>query len=290
MTHWNETVVTDIGNEMLNEMMAGRFLTVTAAHGGTGLVDTGELAKQTDLLARKQTVKIINDETTSEGRTITLQIANADEEYELNQIGIFAKLDAARDPQAEEKLLCIMQDRQEKGAIIVPSTEDPAFVLELYCVIKISNNGRFEVTVDKTGIVSLAYLEKELAKVKPVPGEGAPTPETVGQPGQHYFDAETGTEYICKKVDEDGTCVWEEVGSATITGDAAPTPETVGQPGQHYFDETTGVEYICKKVNGDGTYVWEETGNTLIDDADQETRYRLGVENGKLYIQTVEEE
>lgn len=164
MTHWNETVVTDIGNEMLNEMMAGRFLTVTAAHGGTGLVNARELAKQTDLLARKQTVKIINDETTSEGRTITLQIANADEEYELNQIGIFAKLDAGRNPQAEEKMLCIMQDRQEKGAIIVPSTEDPSFVLELYCIIKITNTGRFEVTIDKTGIVNIAHMEERMAE------------------------------------------------------------------------------------------------------------------------------
>lgn len=238
MKHWNETVVTDVGNEMLNEMMAGRFLTVTAAYGGTGLVDAGEMAQQTDLLDRKQTVSIINDETTGEGRTITLQIKNAEAEYELNQIGIFAKLDAARDPQAEEKMLCIMQDRQEKGAIIVPSTEDPTFVLELYCIIKISNDGRFEVTVDKTGIVSLAYLEKELAKVKSVPGQGAPTPETAGQLGQHYFDAESGTEYICKKVNEDGTCEWEEA------------------------------------------------GHVLVDDADGETRFRLGVENGKLYIQT----
>lgn len=238
MKHWDETVVTDVGNEMLNEMMAGRFLTVTAAYGGTGLVDAEELAHQTDLLERKQTVSIINDETTSEGRTITIQITNAEAEYELNQIGIFAKLDAARNPQAEAKMLCIMQDRQEKGAIIVPSTEDPTFVLELYCIIKISNDGRFEVTVDKTGIVSLAYLEKELAKVKPVPGEGAPTPETVGQLGQHYFDGETGTEYICRQVNEDGTCVWEEA------------------------------------------------GHVLVDDADGETRFRLGVENGKLYIQT----
>lgn len=241
MKHWDETVVTDVGNEMLNEMMAGRFLTVTEAYGGTGLVNAEELAHQTDLLERKQTVSIINDETTSEGRTITLQIKNAEAEYELNQIGIFAKLDAARDPQAKAKMLCIMQDRQEKGAIIVPSAEDPTFVLELYCIIKISNDGRFEVTVDKTGIVSLAYLEKRLSEIQSVPGEGA------------------------------------------------PTPQTAGKPGQHYFDEKTGVEYICKKVNGDGTFVWEETGSVMVDDADQKTKFRLGVESGQLYIQTVQE-
>lgn len=63
-------------------------------------------------------------------------------------------------------------------------------------------------------------------------------------------------------------------------------PETVGQLGQHYFDGETGTEYICRQVNEDGTCVWEEAGHVLVDDADQETRFRLGVENGKLYIQT----
>lgn len=164
MTHWGETAVTDTGNEMLNEQMAGRFLTVTAAYGGTGLVDAGILASQTALKEKKQTLSITNDETTSAGRMITIQVTNADAEYELNQIGLFAKLDVARNPDAEEKMLCIMQDRQEKGAIIVPSTADPTFVLELYCTIKITNNGRFEVTIDKTGIVNIAHLERKIAE------------------------------------------------------------------------------------------------------------------------------
>lgn len=164
MKHWSETAVTDTGNEMLNEQMAGRFLTVTAAYGGTGLVGADELAAQTGLKEKKQTLSITNDETTSTGRMITIQVTNADEEYELNQIGLFAKLDVAREPEAEEKLLCIMQDRQEKGAIIVPSTADPTFVLELYCTIKITNNGRFEVTIDKTGIVNIAHLERRIAE------------------------------------------------------------------------------------------------------------------------------
>ena len=164
MTHWNEAAVTNVGNDMLNEMMAGRNLTVTAAYGGTGLVDAEDIATQTALVDQKQTLSIIDDKTTSDGRTITVQITNADAEYELNQVALYAKLDAARDPQAEAKMLCLMQDRQEKGAIIVPSTEDPSFVLELYCIIKITNTGRFEVTIDKTGIVNIARMEERVAE------------------------------------------------------------------------------------------------------------------------------
>lgn len=164
MTHWGETAVTDVGNEMLNEQMAGRFLTVTAAYGGTGLVEADELTSQTAMKEKKQTLSIISDKTTKDGRLITIQVANADEEYELNQIGIFAKLDAERNPETEEQLLCIMQDRQEKGAIIIPSTEDPTFVLELYCTIRIVNNGRFAVTIDRTGIVSIAHMEERIAE------------------------------------------------------------------------------------------------------------------------------
>lgn len=164
MTHWNEAAVTNVGNDMLNEMMAGRTLTVVAAYGGSGLVDADALGSQTALADQKQTLSIIDDKTTSDGRTITVQITNADAEYELTQVGLFAKLDATRDPQAEAKMLCILQDRQEKGAIIVPSTDDPTFVLELYCTIKITNTGRFDVTIDKTGVVNFARLEERMAE------------------------------------------------------------------------------------------------------------------------------
>ena len=43
MAHWSESAVTNIGVTMLNEYMAGRRLTITAAYGGSGLVEADKL-------------------------------------------------------------------------------------------------------------------------------------------------------------------------------------------------------------------------------------------------------
>lgn len=244
MSHWNEAAVTNAGTEMLNEMMAGRKLTLTAAYGGTGLVEAGELEQQTGLLNQQQKLSIIDERTDETGKTITVQVVNADAEYELNQVGVFASLDAGKETETPEELLFIMQDR---AGVTIPDTNDQTFMLELFCVLKIVNNGRFEVSIDKTGIVSIEYLERKLAEINASMAE-----------------------------------------KTSINGEEAPGPETDGQPGQHYFDSETGREYICTKVTEDGGYVWEETGHILVDDADGETRFKIGVENGKIYIQAAE--
>lgn len=82
----------------------------------------------------------------------------------------------------------------------------------------------------------------------------------------------------------------EMKGKTSITKKGSPTAETVGTLGQHYFDEDTGLEYICKEITEDGAYIWEKVGHILVDDADGKTLFRLGMENGKLYIEDVEEE
>ena len=59
MAHWSESAVTNVGVAMLNEYMAGRRLTITAAYGGSGLAGADKLVEQTGLLERKQTLNIV---------------------------------------------------------------------------------------------------------------------------------------------------------------------------------------------------------------------------------------
>ncbi len=73
---------------------------------------------------------------------------------------MFAKLDPEKDPDAPERLLFIMQE--ERG-VVVPSMEGDTFLLELDCLIGITNNGRFQVEADSTGVVTKATLYKAVA-------------------------------------------------------------------------------------------------------------------------------
>lgn len=275
MAHFTKAAVTDVGNELLNEMMAGRYVRVTRAAGGTGTVEEDRLHEQTGLQEEKQALSIIDDAVDKQGRTIAIQIGNAETPYPLEQVGVFGKLE---DVEGDEELLFILQD---DDPITVPDANAPTFMLNIYAHLNINNVGRSTVTIDKTGIVNIEFLERKLSEIQSIPGEGAPTPKTAGQLGQHYFDATTGTEYICKKINEDGTFVWEEAGSVTITGEGAPTPETIGTQGQIYFDKTTGTTYTCTAVTLSEekvVYTWEISGASrasMISVGDGEERKTL---------------
>lgn len=156
MAHFAKAAVTDEGNELLNEMMAGRFVRVTRAAGGTGTVEEEKLHEQTGLQDEKQALSIIDDTVDRQGRTISIQIGNAEESYPLEQIGVFGMLEGGGD----EKLLFILQD---DDPITVPDTGDPTFMLNIYAHLNINNVGRCSVTIDKTGIVNIEFLEKKLS-------------------------------------------------------------------------------------------------------------------------------
>lgn len=190
MAHWTDAVVTNDGVEMLNEWMAGRSIKVTSAYGGSGTVTMDELMQQTQLVNPRQKLTLLGEEDGVDGKTIHVLVSNVDlmEEYELNQVGVFAKLDAEKNPDAPERLLFIMQD--DRGVTVPPITEN-SFLLELYCMIGITNNpfgtggvggssgaggtgepggssgssgGRFEVSIDTAGVVTIKYLWEAIAR------------------------------------------------------------------------------------------------------------------------------
>lgn len=287
MAHFTEAAVTDAGNELLNEMMAGRYVKVTRAAGGQGTVEEAQLHEQTELKEEKQALSIIDDTVDKQGRTISVQIGNASETYKLEQIGVFGKLTATPGTEGEdgeETLLFILQDRQP---IDVPDTSAPTFMLNIYTHLNINNVGRFTVTIDKTGIVNIEFLEKKLA--------------------EHNADSGAHKD-IAARVKAMETAM---NGSETIVQDGDPTEETVGEKGQHYINPETGKEYVCTEA-AEGRYTWEQVeseptvyeqfrediaahdkdpnAHLMPDDHAPENLFRLGVEDGKLYIQTVEEE
>lgn len=251
MAHWKEAAVTNDGVEMLNEWMAGRKITIVAAYGGTGTVDPELLTEQTDLVDMRQELYLLGEENGADGKTVQVQVQNATvmEEYELNQVGVYAALDVKKDEDAPEeirakmKLLFIMQD--EKG-VTIPAAMDASFLLELYCMIGITNNGRFEVSVSAAGIVTAAYLREVLERT--IAAHNA-------DPGAHNSLA---ARMLALETALNG--------SGTIIQAGDPTIETVGRKGQHYINIDSGAEFECVEVNEDG-YIWNlvEGGKSVRD-------------------------
>lgn len=251
MAHWKDAAVTNEGVEMLNEWMAGRKITIVAAYGGTGTVDPELLTEQTDLVDMRQELYLLGEEDSTDGKTVQVQVQNATvmEEYELNQVGVYAALDVKKDEDAPEeirakmKLLFIMQD--EKG-VTIPAAMDASFLLELYCMIGITNNGRFEVSISAAGIVTAAYLREVLERT--IAAHNA-------DPGAHNS--------LAARMLAIETAL---NGSGTIIRAGDPTVETVGQKGQHYINTDSGAEFECVEVNESG-YIWNpvEDGKSVRD-------------------------
>ena len=180
---------------------------------------------------------------------VDIQNAEVMEEYELNQVGVYAALDVDKETatapeiRAAMKLLFIMQD--EKG-VTIPSALEASFLLEVYCMIGITNNGRFEVSVSAAGIVTAAYLQEAL--------ERAIVAHNV-DPGAHNS--------LAARMLAIETAL---NGSGTIIQAGDPTVETVGQKGQHYINTDSGAEFECVEVN-EGGYIWNpvEDGKSVRD-------------------------
>lgn len=226
MAHWNEVAVTKAGEAMLNDLLAGRRLTVLSAWGGTGETEPESLADLENLAGERVPLELLDVENGLDGKTVKIQISNTGvtEGYTLRQIGVFAQVD-----EGPEQLLCVYQDRDQRGrrgGVEVPAQADcPTFLLEFYGFLKITNGVKFEVDLSRSGAVVtpqylaeamtahnqdvLAHLDlreavreaqasaEEAAQAKPETGPEPPGPDTAGQVGQHYFDTESRREYIC---------------------------------------------------------------------------------------------
>ena len=201
MAHWDNAAVTREGIVLLNEMMAGHELILTRACGGTGTVEVSDMVEQTGLQEEKQTLKLTDEKDGPDGKTVTVQISSLgnEAEYLLQQIGVYAKLDT----DGAEKLLFIMQD--EGG--LIPAESDKSFLLEIFCALRIGENGKLTVIVDPTGIVTLDRLsqteskfDRLLGEIDPLSGTGEPDSTTPGQVGQKYEDTTSGDIYTCTAI------------------------------------------------------------------------------------------
>lgn len=303
-------VITNDGNDLLEQWTSGATIAIVSAASGTGLVDEAAMMAQSALRSQMQVASIISYEEVAEGKKVKLQIPAADVAYTLNQFGVWASLDGD-----DSKMLALFQN---SDGIDVPSIADsPDFLYTFYGVLAFSNTGTLTVNVDTSAVVSLSTMNSAIAAAAALKqdkivasgllkgdgagnivvatagedfglplatGHGAPTEETVGVEGQHYYDSDSGKEYVCNGVDEDDGYIWvlsgasdaddltyngqplSDVlssleGSKTLTGSTDPDSSTVGQVGQQYLNTESGQVFICTAADEDaGIYTWGESG------------------------------
>ena len=163
---WNNSLYTNIGTDMMSEVLSGATMTITKAVGGAGTTAAESLAALTDVKDQKQTLKILGIEDATDstgndaGKRIKIQITNEDVEtgYILHQVGIYAKL-----ADGDETLLIIMQN--DHGVEIPSHTENSDFEIELYGIMAISNVANISVTVDPNAVASVAMVNKQITQV-----------------------------------------------------------------------------------------------------------------------------
>ena len=163
---WNNSLYTNVGTNMMSEVLSGATMTITKAVGGSGTTEEASLAALTDVQEEKQTLKILGIEDASDstgnnaGKRIKIQITNGDVEagYILHQVGVYAKL-----TDGDETLLFIMQD--DRGVEIPSHTENSDFVIELFGVMAISNVANIKVTVDPSAVASVKMVNQQIAQV-----------------------------------------------------------------------------------------------------------------------------
>ena len=164
MDHWKESAITNKGNELLNEMMAGRNFVLTRAVGGSGLVAANELAEQIALVDPKQELSIVEEKNGPTGKDIEIQVFNegVTEEYPIQQVGVYGKLEG----DTEDVLVLLMQDRNN---VTVPVESEGYFLFSLFCFIKITNTGRFHVNIDTAGIASHEFVRRKIKEHNEAP-------------------------------------------------------------------------------------------------------------------------
>ncbi|MDE6260402.1 MAG: hypothetical protein K2M42_06005 [Oscillospiraceae bacterium] len=238
MGYWQQRAVTDVGSEMLNDLMAGRKMTICSAWGGTEKVAEDALAGLTDVCGERYELGLLGLEKTPEGKMVRVQINNLgiEQGYRLRQIGVYAKLD-----DGPEQLLFILQDEHENGIEIPSVSENPSFALEVQGLIYITNDVEIKISLEGSkAMVTPAMLAQLLA--------------------EHNADpkAHPGLEMAIQQVLNKAL---EEAGNGNLEpGTQPPGPDTPAEPGQHYFDAEAKKEYICIGQDEEGKYLWMVTG------------------------------
>ena len=160
---WNNAVVTDGGIALLQRVLTGETLSISAAAGGTGTVPAEALRSQTALKDQKQIFDIVGVTNVSNGKKIQIQIQNVGllSGYTMKQVGIWAAIG-----DGPSILFAILQD---STGVDIPSPDGVSeFLLNFYAVVDFSNEADFAITIDSAAFLSVVTAKRMLPVVSAI--------------------------------------------------------------------------------------------------------------------------
>ena len=231
-------VITNGGNDLLNEWVSERELRFDSAAAGSGTVAVASMMAQTALAAQKQEASIIGADKVDGGVRLKLRVSAHETGYTLNQYGVWASLTGG-----DSILVALFQ--HEQGIQVPSKNESPDFVYTFYALIGCSNTGTWTVNIDTSAVVSGAEMDRAIAEAT----NGLQPKITAsallkGDGNGNITAAAGGTDYARR----------------TLSGSGAPTEATKGETMQRYYDTSAEKEYVCTGQGNDGKYVWKLAG------------------------------
>ena len=153
-------VITNNGNDLLTRWVEGKNLHITRAAAGQGRVEQTAMLAQSALVNEKQMVSIVSNTPAEKGQRLKLQVtAQAAVGYNLNQFGVWARLD-----EEEDQMIALFQTDTDIG-IEIPSKEAmPDFVYTFYGLLAFSNQGNLTVKIDAAAVVTAETMGQAIAE------------------------------------------------------------------------------------------------------------------------------
>ncbi len=152
---FNNSIITDAGVALEGSWVTGSTLTFTGAAIGAGMVPFSQMRLSTALVDQRSTIDIESAEAVTGGIKLTLSLTSDDvtEDFQAQEIGIFAKVD-----DGNPVLLALFQDA---GGMPVPSFSSmPDFTFSMSILLRMDNTGDFTVFLDPDFLVTHKQLSQ----------------------------------------------------------------------------------------------------------------------------------
>lgn len=194
MATWENTTVTQNGQNLLNGLIAGnKKMTITRAVAGTSTVPITELILQTDVKDQAQTAELGNVQIHEDHVVIPVIISNIGlaTGYTAKQVGVYAQA------EGEAEILFFLA-QSTVGQAVPSQTDSPhGFTAEFHFTIAVSNASELNITVNTNGILTQALADERYLKLEDVEdiGGGMSAEPVMWEKGVNINDLGPG--YFC---------------------------------------------------------------------------------------------
>lgn len=154
---FENSVITNAGAKLLEQWVGGGSLKIDRAAAGTGTVPASTLPGCTSLANEVQEVSLMSKIWAESGLQLHLQFTQTEQDYRVNQVGIWAHIEGGEEVSDQSALFAIFQD---DVGFEIPSTQMKDFAFAFYAMIATDNKGSITINYDQTAFLPRSVLEE----------------------------------------------------------------------------------------------------------------------------------